>query len=148
MQSINYTAPVQCRQSIIINANSVAVWKTLTDINKWQTWQKEIKTAKLNGPLQPDTTIDWKTGGIKIHSTIHTSEPYAHFGWSGKTIGLFAIHNWKITELNKQTEVVVEESMEGILATLFKKTFNKRLDKSVRTWLEFLKKECEEAVAN
>lgn len=143
MKSINSKAPVQCSKSISIHANREKVWAVLTNINDWATWQTNINHPKLNGDLKPETTFDWKTGGAKIHSTLHTVEPFKQFGWNGKAMGMFAIHNWTLTETNGQTEVLVEESMEGILAKLFKKSFSKNLEKGMRHWLDLLKQECE-----
>jgi uncharacterized protein YndB with AHSA1/START domain len=143
MKSINNNAPVKCSKTITINANSEKVWSIMTNINKWATWQTEIKNPKLNGELKPETTFDWKTGGAKIHSTLHTVEPYRQFGWTGKTFGIFAIHNWRLTEINGQTTVSVDESMEGFFAKLLKKSFNKNLEKGMQIWLDLLKKECE-----
>jgi hypothetical protein len=56
---------------------------------------------------------------------------------------MIAIHNWTLTETNGQTDVSVEESMEGFFAKLFKKSFNINLEKGKLNWLELLKKECE-----
>jgi len=143
MKNINNSAPVKCRKKIIINVNCKKVWEMISDINNWTSWQTDIISAKLNGELKPQTTFDWKTGGVKIHSTLHTVEPYNLLGWTGKAFGTFAVHNWKITEKERKTEVLVEESMEGPLAKLFKKFFNKNLSKGIQTWLDLLKKECE-----
>jgi hypothetical protein len=143
MKSINNNAPEKCSKSIIINASSVNDWKVLTDINQWANWQDDISKSKLYGELKPDATFDWKSGGAKIHSTLHTVEPFTNFGWTGKTLGIFAIHNWTLKETNGQTEVVVEESMEGFIAKLFKGAFNKNLQKGMQKWLDLLKQECE-----
>jgi uncharacterized protein YndB with AHSA1/START domain len=143
MQSINNNAPVKCSKTITINASSEKVWKVITNIDNWATWQTEISNPKLNGELQPETTFDWKTGGAKIHSTLHTVEPFKNFGWTGKTFGMFAIHNWTLSETNEQTKVLVEESMEGFFAKLLKKSFNKNLEKGIQNWLDLLKQECE-----
>jgi hypothetical protein len=143
MKSINNNAPVKCSKSIIIEASSVKVWTIMTDINNWSTWQTDITKPRLNGELRPGSTFDWKTGGAKIHSTLHTVEPFRHFGWTGKTFGMLAIHNWTLTEISEQAKVSVDESMEGFFANLFKKTFNKNLEKGMQTWLNLLKKECE-----
>ena len=115
----------------------------MTNINNWANWQTDISKSKLNGKLKSETTFDWKTGGAKIHSTLHTVEPFKHFGWTGKTFGIFAIHNWTLTETNGQTKVSVDESMEGFFAKLLKKSFNKNLEKGMQNWLDLLKKECE-----
>lgn len=143
MKNINNNAPVKCSKSIVINANSAKVWSIITNIDNWATWQTEISKPKLNGELKPETTFDWKTGGAGIHSTLHTVEPNSFFGWTGKTFGMFAIHNWTLTETNGQTQVSVEESMEGFFASLLKKSFNKNLEKGMQNWLNLLKMECE-----
>lgn len=143
MKRINNNAPVKCSKSIMINEDIASVWKVLTNINQWANWQDDISKSNLNGELKPDATFDWKSGGAKIHSTLHTVEPFTNFGWTGKTFGIFAIHNWTLKETNGQTEVVVEESMEGFIAKLFKGAFNKNLQKGMQKWLELLKNECE-----
>ena len=143
MKSINHNAPVKCSKSITINASSVTVWTVLTNINNWAAWQTDITKPTLNGELIPGSTFDWKTGGTTIHSNLHTVEPFNNFGWTGRTLGMLAIHNWTISEVSGQTIVSVDESMEGFLAKLFRKTFNNNLQKGMQRWLEFLKKECE-----
>jgi uncharacterized protein YndB with AHSA1/START domain len=143
MKSINNTAPVQCSKTITINASSEKVWAVMTNIDNWATWQTDISNPKLNGELKPETTFDWKTGGAKIHSTLHTVESFKNFGWTGKTFGMFAVHNWTLTETEGQTTVSVDESMEGFFAKLLKKSFNKNLEKGMQNWLDLLKQECE-----
>ena len=143
MKSINNNAPVKCSKTITINASSEKVWAVMTDINNWSNWQTDISKPKLNGELKPNTKFEWKTGGAKIRSTLHTVEPFKNFGWTGKTFGMFAIHNWKLTDTNGQTEVSVDESMEGFLTKLFKKSFAKNLENGMQHWLNLLKKECE-----
>lgn len=143
MKSINNHAPVKCSKTITIDASIEKVWSVMTDINNWSNWQTDISNAKLNGALQPNTTFDWKTGGVNIHSTLHAVEPYKQFGWTGKTFGLFAIHNWALTETNGQINVSVDESMEGFLTKIFKGSFNKSLEKGMLNWLVLLKQTCE-----
>ena len=143
MKSINLNAPVKCSKSITVNASAEKVWNIMTNIDHWASWQKEISNPKLNGTLKSKSSFVWKTGGAKIQSTLHTVEPFKHFGWTGKTFGMFAIHNWTLTEEQGQTKVSVDESMEGLLAKLFKNTFNKNLEKGMQNWLDMLKNECE-----
>lgn len=143
MNSINNNAPVKCSKTITINASSQKVWAVLTNIDNWATWQTDISNSKLNGELKPEITFDWKTGGAKIHSTLHTVDPFKTFGWTGKTFGIFAVHNWALTGSNGQTKVSVDESMEGFFAKVFKKSFNKNLEKGMQNWLDLLKQECE-----
>jgi len=143
MKSINNNAPVKCSKTITINARSKRVWEVLTNINNWANWQTDISIPKLQGELKQGTTFVWKTGGVKINSTLHTVNPYKQFGWTGKTFGMFAIHNWALTENEGKTIVTVEESMEGFFAILLKKPFNKNLEKGMQRWLALLKTACE-----
>lgn len=143
MKQINTNAPVKCSKTILINASPEKVWSVLTNINNWANWQPEISKVQLFGELKPESSFNWKTGGAIIHSTLHTVDLNKNFGWTGKTFGMYAIHNWTLTEVNGQTKVTVDESMEGFFAKLFKKSFNKNLEKGMQNWLEFLKKECE-----
>ncbi len=143
MKSINNNAPVKCSKTITINSSSDKIWKVLTNIDQWAVWQTDISTPKLSGELKENSTFIWKTGGAKIKSTLHTVDTNKQFGWTGKTFGMFAIHNWTLTETNGLTTVSVNESMQGFLAGLFKKSFNKNLEKGMQHWLDLLKQECE-----
>ena len=143
MIKTNDKAPVKCRKSIRINAGNKKVWSVLTEINDWPRWQKDIISSKLNGELKNGASFDWKSGGVKIHSTVHTVEPFQGLGWTGNAPGTFAIHNWTMTEKDGNTEVVVDESLEGFFPRLFKSSFSRNLEKGMQSWLESLKKECE-----
>jgi uncharacterized protein YndB with AHSA1/START domain len=143
MRNINNNAPAKSSNTITINANSKKVWAVLTDIDRWSSWNANISNPKLNGTLKPETTFDWKTGSAKIHSILHTVEPYKNFGWTGKALGAFVIHNWTLTEAKGQTTIFVEESMDGFLVRCFKRMFTKNLKYGMQNWLDLLKKECE-----
>jgi hypothetical protein len=144
MKAINKQAPVQSSQSILINASVETVWNCLTDINNWAKWQTDISRPILSGEIIPNSNFQWTTGGVRIHSVLHTVEPNRFLGWTGKTFGLYAIHNWTLTTENGQTRVAVDESMEGLLTKLFKTSFQKNLEKGMQKWLQLLKKESEQ----
>jgi uncharacterized protein YndB with AHSA1/START domain len=143
MKSMNNNAPVTCTRSITINADAEKVWKVLTDINNWPNWQKDISMSKIKGELQPGTTFAWKSGGVKIQSKLHTVISNEKFGWTGKTMGIFAIHNWSLFHKDGKTMVIVEESMEGFLAKVFRKSLTQNLETGMQKWLDFLKQKCE-----
>jgi hypothetical protein len=143
MKPINNNAPVKCTKTIVINAAPQKVWQVLTDINNWPTWQPNVSKAILNGTLQPGTTFYWKADGFKLRSTLHTVQPAAYLGWTGNSMGLFAIHNWTLEETPQGTRITVEESMEGLLGRLFKKYMNKMLEKGMINMLNLLKTESE-----
>lgn len=143
MTSINENAPVKAKKSIQIDASPPQVWELLSDIDNWRKWNQDIKESKINGPLAAGSTFDWKSGGTKIHSTLHTVTPNKELGWSGKAFGSFAIHNWTLTDVNGATEVVVEESMDGALMRFFRGFMQNTLENGMNKWLMQLKEAAE-----
>lgn len=140
---INQEAPVVQSEEIIINAKPEKVWKVLTDIEKWFSWNSNIKNPTLNEEPKVGASFTWKTNGSKIKSKIHTYDQNKSLGWKGKTFGAKAIHNWYLEPTNNGTKVIVEESMEGWIIALMKKKMNSTLEKDITFWLEQLKIECE-----
>lgn len=136
---INKEAPVKSRHQIEINAPIDTVWKNLTDIGNWTSWQKAISKTIVHGDIKEGTRFDWKAGGLSFKSKIHTVNPKSMFGWTGTTIGASAIHNWMLEEKGNTTVVTVEESLEGLLPGLFGKYFQQNLDKGILTNLNELK---------
>lgn len=141
--TINTNAPVQTTKKIVINASPEKVWTIMSQIDHWAEWHKDVQSPKLKGAFQAGSPFDWKSGGLIIHSTIHTAVPYTRIGWSGKAFGAFAIHNWSFTQIGDHTEVRVEESMEGWLVSLMRSKFQRGLEQSLETWMNNLKAEAE-----
>ena len=141
--TINKNAPVITYQRITIDAPAQKVYAIMSDIDHWTTWHSDVKNTRLTGPFEKGSSFDWKSGGLTIHSTLHTAVPAQKIGWSGKAIGAFAIHNWSFTESNGKTTVIVEESMEGWLVSLMRQKFQIGLERSLQVWLKNLKARAE-----
>jgi uncharacterized membrane protein len=142
-KTIHANAPVITKKSIQINAPVEKVWKVFSDVDHWDSWQKEIENPKINGEFKAGTTFNWKSNGLTITSTLQTVDVNKMVGWSGPAFGAFAIHTWYFTEQNGQTTIRVEESMEGWLVSLLKNKFQSGLDTSIDSWLHSLKQEAE-----
>ena len=143
LMTINQEAPVIQAKEIIINAVPGKVWEVLTNIENWNKWNEKIQHPILQGTLEAGSTFTWKTNGSKINSTIHTFTPNKVLGWTGKTFGANAIHNWFLMPIENGTKVSVEESMEGWIINLMNRKMNKKLASDMEYWLEQLKKESE-----
>ena len=141
--NINTKAPIIDKQKIIINASTVTVWSILTEINNWPNWQSAVKKANLKTSLKEGAKFIWNTGGVKLRSTIHTCEPFQSFGWTGKTIGAFAVHNWRFESVKDGTIVFVEESLQGFFPSIFKKRFKRNLNEGMSKNLRELKEASE-----
>ena len=142
-ESINTDAPVKTYQQITVAAPPEKVYQVMSNINHWAEWHNDVEEPKLTGTFERANSFDWKSGGLNIHSTLHTVIPGKKIGWSGRAFGAFAIHNWNFTKNGDQTVVKVEESMEGWLVTLMRAKFQTGLEESLRRWLKNLKAEVE-----
>lgn len=59
--------------------------------------------------------------------------------WTGKTLGIKAIHVWKLTFNDNKTIIHTEESWDGIMVTILRGWMQKTLDESTESGLKHLK---------
>ncbi len=140
---INQEAAVIQSKSIIINETPEKIWRILSDVEKWNDWNVKIKKVRIDDELKLSSEFTWVSGGAKIKSKVHTYDFNKTLGWTGKTFGARAIHNWYFEETVNGTKITVEESMEGWLIGLMKKKMNSMLERDMTLWLEELKTESE-----
>src|SRR5262249_40060522 len=67
--------------------------------------------------------------------------------WTGKTVGIKAIHFWHLEPRDGGTLVRTEESYEGFMARLFRGRLKKTLDAALTEGLSDLKREVERRAA-
>jgi len=89
----------------------------------------------VNGPAKVGTSFKWVGGKSKIVSRLEEVDPPKRIAWSGKTLGIRAIHVWELAEKGEGTQVRTEESFEGLVVRLFRgfarKTLAKALEQGV-----------------
>ena len=140
---INQQAPVVGTGEIEIAASPEAVWEALTAFERWPSWNPEVKSMTIQGDVAPGTVFRWKAGPGTITSTIRRVEPPRQIAWTGKTLGIDAIHFWYFDPRNGATFVRTEESFEGLVARLFRRSLQKTLDRSLADGLGYLRTEVE-----
>jgi hypothetical protein len=142
---INYQALVTAHETIEIHASKKIIMSILTNILEWPTWRQDISNVQLlsiDNNIRIGTDFEWKSNGLKYHSQIHTCTTTL-FGWTGKTIGAYAVHNWKLTTNKSSTTVEVSESLEGLSIRLMKRKMQSELPLLLRKDLHDLKIQCE-----
>lgn len=100
----------------------------------------------LRGPVQPGTTFSWKSGPGTITSTFQVVEEPTELTWTGKTMGIPAVHVYRLRQSEQRrghTVVSTEESRGGLLARLLRTRFTKTLKTAIDTGLARLKAEAE-----
>lgn len=145
---VNEQAPVIAAAEITITADPEVVWNALTQVNGWPEWQSSVTAVLCNESVREGAVFTWKAGGLNFTSCIHTClADRSMFGWTGKTIGAKAVHNWFFEEQNGEIHVRVEESLEGFFPKLMRRKMQRDLQTSMEKSLSELKSYCEKEKA-
>jgi uncharacterized protein YndB with AHSA1/START domain len=140
---INTGAPAVARGEIEVAASPQIVWSVLTDITNWPSWNPDVKAASMEGPLAAGTQFRWKAGPGTITSTLQSVEPPHRIDWTGATFGIKAIHVHRLGQQDGKTIVRSEESWDGPLVRLLRRSMAKALQKAIDSGLSHLKIEAE-----
>jgi hypothetical protein len=143
LTGVNERAPVVGASEIEIGAAPEAVWEVLTSLERWPSWNPDVKSMSVEGPVDEGTVFRWKAGPGTIESTIRRVEPPRLIAWTGKTLGIKAIHFWHLEPRNSGTRVRSEESYEGLVTRVLRGPLQKTLDKALGDGLQYLKTEVE-----
>ena len=140
---INRQAPVIGMSEIEIVAAPTVVWEVLTDIEEWPSWNSDVKSVSMQAGLAEGSAFRWKAGPGTITSVLRTVEPPKRIAWSGKTLGIQAMHVYALEARNGTTFVRTEESYDGLIVRLFRGPLQKTLSGSLESGLRHLKAESE-----
>ena len=139
--------PVRSRREIDVAAAPDVVWEVLTDFDRWQEWNPEVKSMSFDGPLAPGAMFRWKAGPGTIVSTVEEIDRPRYIRWRGRTLSIAAVHEWRFEGRDGGTHVETDESFSGMLARLLRGSLQKQLDRALEEGLEHLKREAERRAA-
>ena len=146
MMTINENAPVQVERSVVIRAPIENIWAIHAAMRRWPEWHPEIKWVNMEGPVVPGTLFRWKSGMFTIESRLEEVRRNEVLSWTGRLMGIAAVHTWHFEKRADGTLVTTAESMEGILARLFSKTLTQTTEDTLMQWLKALKEASEKQV--
>lgn len=140
---INRNAPAIADGETHIATDPERVWDVIAAIEEWPTWNPRIKSASLEGPLAPGSIFKWKSGPSSLTSTLQVVDRPRQIAWTGKSMGIKAIHLFRLQPKDGGTLARSEESWEGLLATLLKGYSRKTMRREIHSFLSSLKAESE-----
>ncbi len=140
---IDTRAPLKAKKEIVIDAPINHVWIVQSDIKNWPKWQKEVSFTNVQGELAKGTVFTWKAMGMNITSELQEVIENKIIGWSGKSIGMNAIHIWRFEKQGNKTIVTTEESLSGWFPKLIKIFKSDFLEQSLLKALQTLKHQAE-----
>jgi uncharacterized protein YndB with AHSA1/START domain len=144
----NQRAPVYATGEVEIAADLESVWDVLAAIDRWPEWNPDVRSASMSGPLAKGSQFRWRAGPGMITSTLQRVERPHVLGWSGKTLGIHAIHAWHLEGHSGKTIVSTYESWEGLPARLFRGSCQKTVERAIGRALSNLKAEAEQRAAD
>jgi uncharacterized protein YndB with AHSA1/START domain len=132
-------APVVSSVELEIDAPIDTVWRVLTAIGDWPTWNPDVTSVSIEGAAVEGASFQWKAGPGTIRSSILRVDQPRLITWSGKTLGIRAIHTWRLEQRNGATLVRTEESYEGLVARVLRRSLQKTLDRALADGVRHLK---------
>lgn len=141
--NVDQTAPVLARGKTEIAAPADVVWSVLTDVERWPAWNPDVKSVTLDGPLAEGTRFRWKAGPGTITSELRRVDRPSLIGWTGRTLGITAVHVYRLEERGGRTVVRSEESWSGLLVRLLRGPMAKTLQRAIDSGLAHLAAEVE-----
>lgn len=136
---IDKNAPAIATGVIDIAATPQAAWSLVSSINDWPLWNPAVKSAELQGELAAGTQFKWKAGPGSITSTLESVDEPREIGWSGRTMGIRALHVYRIEPTDAGCRVHTEESWSGIPVRLLRGRMQKMLQEAIDAGLQHLK---------
>jgi hypothetical protein len=124
------------------------IWKVLSDIEAWSEWNPAVQHAELSGALLPGGEFRWRAGGVVIHSVLRDVMRPSRLSWTGKTMGLRAIHAWEIEAVDggKASLVRSRESLDGWWLSPFRHRVQRSVERSTEAWLDALARRSKQEV--
>ena len=139
---IDRQAPVQAQAELLIEAPVEQAWRLLTDISQWSRWNPGVNRVKVHGPIEPGTKFEWRSRRIPIASQIAVVEPERTIAWTGRSLGMDAVHVWHFEARENGVLARTEESLDGTLARWFQGQLQQSLQRSLTESLRLLSSEC------
>lgn len=136
---VNREAPVVESAGALINAPVETVWRILSDLENWPTWNKGVSKIGVSGPVTAGTSFQWVASGARLSSRLEEVIPLRRIAWTGRMFGIRAVHVWELEAINGETRVRTEESFEGPIARLFRCSMKKVLAKTLSRGIASLK---------
>jgi uncharacterized protein YndB with AHSA1/START domain len=144
---IDAKAPAVASGRIEIDASPEIVWEVLATLDRWPSWNPDVKSVALDGPVAPGTRFRWRAGPSTITSTLREVVRPQRISWVGRTMGIHAVHVWLIEGRDGGAAAITRESWQGLLPRMFRSVMRRQLQRSTDAGLQRLKIEAERRAA-
>jgi uncharacterized protein YndB with AHSA1/START domain len=140
---IDRDAPATASGEIPIAAPAETVWDVLSDLPNWPTWNADVRSMSMQGPLEPGTEFRWRSGPASVRSELQVVDPPREIAWTGTTMGIHAVHVFRFQPEDEGTLVRSEESFSGPIPRVLRSYSRRILQRGIDGILVALKAEAE-----
>ena len=141
---IDDRAPVVAAAEADVDAPPAEVWRLLSDVAAWPSWNTDIKSVTLDPAVAVDAAFHWKNGGSSIRSRFAVVAPERELTWTGVSVGIRAVHRNTLEQLpGGSVRLRSEESMAAPLVGVLYPS--RALQRSLQKWVDLLKRTAEAA---
>jgi uncharacterized protein YndB with AHSA1/START domain len=140
---IDRRAPAIAEGEILIAAPVEVVWEVMADLSGWPSWNSDVKSMAFDGRLEPGSLFRWRSGSASLVSTIQAVEAPRELAWTGKTMGINAVHVFAFAPTDGGTLVRSAESFRGLIPSVLKSYSRRVLRRGIESILASLKSEAE-----
>lgn len=139
--TVDKSAPVISRASVLIEAPRAEIWRLHTDIGRWAEWIPEITPARkvTPGPLRPGSVFEWSPQNMKVTSTVATVRTGRCVAWGGPVNGIDGVHLWTFEPVEGGVLATTEESWSGAPVEADIPGNQAALDAGLHDWVHRLK---------
>jgi hypothetical protein len=90
----------------------------MADLSAWPTWNSDVKSMAFDGRLESGSTFRWKSGSASLVSTLQVVEAPREIAWTGKTMGIQAVHMFQFEPMDGGTLARSAESFRGLIPSV------------------------------
>lgn len=126
-------------KSIEIEKDAAIVWKTLTEISSYRSWNPVVSHAAIYGPVEPGTGIKILAGNWDFEFTITKVHAPREFKLLGSSIGINLKLLFSIDFQDGKSLVRANARVGGWINTLFKKRVGSEVEDALEIFLNSLK---------
>ncbi|MEU4656368.1 SRPBCC family protein [Streptomyces sp. NPDC023723] len=139
--TVDKSAPVVSRASVLIKAPLKKIWNLHTDIDAWSAWIPEITpAAKLTpGPLRPGSVFTWSPQNMKVTSTVTEVRRLRCTAWGAPVNGIDGVHLFTFKPVRGGVLATTEESWSGAPVEADVPGNQAALDAGLTDWMNRLK---------
>ena len=139
------TIKAEYRADVVSTAERL--WDILADVKAWPEWQGTSYVDPPTARPQEGSTFAAELGGHTWNVTVTEADRPRRLVWSGRQMGLKAVHEWEFAEAGGRTQALSRDTISGWPLLVARAAVGKKVSEHDQKWLASLKVKAESSSA-